>query len=207
MKMQVYVIAIMIMAIYLFSSCESCVQKAAKKATDLSISAIEGVSESVSEHGEKTGEKVTDALGSVLKGAGKSIERQLNEHATYVASVTGRTFVQALDGFEGGLLTEYYDAVPHQDNFPGGIALQQFGKIKDSPVLDAYFIILEKGDYACTFDFVDAKGKILLSRNAKIDKENTEKKISVVSIGLNTEEQGLFEKSVETHIKVVAAKK
>jgi len=121
MKVQTLVIAGMVIMALSFSSCESCVQKAAKKATDLSISAIEGISESVAEHGEATSEKMTDALGAVLKGAGKSIDKQLNEHATHVASVTGRTFVQALDGFEGGLLTEYYDAVPHEDNFASGI--------------------------------------------------------------------------------------
>lgn len=202
MNKQLLVIAAMLVAMLFFSSCESCVQKTAKKVTDLSMSALEGVSESIAEHGEATSEKLTDALGAVVKGAGKSVDRQLNEHATHVASVTGRTFVQALDGFEGGLLTEYYDVVPHEDNFPSGIVLQQFGKIKDTPVLDAYFIIIEPGDYACTFDFVDTKGKVLLSRNATIDKKNTEKKISVVSIALNTEEEELFGKSAITQIKV-----
>lgn len=202
MKLQLFVIAAMLVAILSFSSCESCVQKTAKKVTDLSMSALEGVSESVAEHGEATSEKLTDALGSILKGAGKSIDRQLNEHAAHVASVTGRTFVQALDGLEGGLLTEYYDAVPHEDDFSSGIVLQQFGKIKDTPVLDAYFVVLEQGDYACTFDFVDTKGKVLLSRNAAIDKVNTEKKISVVSIALNAEEEALFNQSAKTRIKV-----
>lgn len=203
MKLQTQIIAAIITAvILLFSSCESCVQKAAKKATDLSMSALEGVSESISEHGEKTSEKMTDALGAVLKGTGKSVERQLNEHAAHVASVTGRTFVQALDGFEGGLLTEYYDVVPHGDDFSSGIALQYYGKIKDADVLDAYFIVLEKADYMCQFDFVDAKGKVLLKRESTIEKVNTEKKISVVSIALNPEEVKLFEQSAKTRIKV-----
>lgn len=202
MKLQLFAIAAMLVAILSFSSCESCVQKTAKKVTDLSMSALEGVSESIAEHGESTSEKVTDALGSILMGAGKSIERQLNEHATHVASVTGRTFVQALDGFEEGLLTEYYDALPHEDDFPSGIVLQQFGKIKDTPVLDAYFVVLESGDYTCTFDFVDANGKVLLSRSATIDKVNTEKKISAVSVALNTEEEALFAQSKVTRIKV-----
>lgn len=203
MKLQTQIIAVMMTAfVVLLSSCESCVQKAAKKATDLSMSALEGVSESISEHGEKTSEKMTDALGAVLKGTGKSVERQLNEHATHVASVTGRTFVQALDGFESGLLTEYYDVVPHEDDFSSGIALQYYGKIKDADVLDAYFIVLEKADYNCQFDFVDANGKVLLKRESMIEKVNTEKKISVVSIALNPEELKLFEQSVKTRIKV-----
>lgn len=202
MKIQTWIVAGMVLAMLLFSSCEGCVQKAAKKATDLSLSAIEGVSESIAEHGEKTSEKMTDALGAILKGAGKSVERQLNEHAEYVASVTGRTFVQALDGFESGLLTEYYDAIPHEDDFSAGVVLQQYGKIKDTDVLDAYFVILEQGDYDCKFDFIDERGNVLLSSDAKIDKANTEKKITVVSIGLNPAEKELFDKSVKTRIKV-----
>ena len=202
MKLQVLAVLIGIAVTFLFSSCESCVQQTAKKVTDLSISAIEGVSESVAEHGESASEKMTDALGSILKGAGKSIDKQLNEHAEHVASVTGRTFVQALDGLESGLLHEYYDPIPHEDDFISGIALQQFGKIKDAPVLDAYFIILEQGDYTCQFEFLDASGKVLLKRDAAIDKENTEKKISVVSVALNEEEEALFGQSKKTRIKV-----
>lgn len=202
MKVRLFANIFLLAGALIISSCESCVQKTAKKVTDMSISAIEGVSESLSEHGEKTGEKVTDALGSLLKGAGKSIERQLNEHAEHVASVTGRTFVQALDGFEGGVFSEHYDMIPHEDEFDSGIVLQYYGKIKDTDVLDAYFIILETGDYNCEFDFVDAKGKTVMTRKADINKENTEKKISVVSLGLNADEKVKFEKSVKTKIKV-----
>lgn len=186
----------------LFFSCEGCVQKTAKKITDVSVSAIEGVTESLSEHGEKIGEKTTDALGSLLKGAGKSLERQLNEHAEYVASVTGRTFVQALDGFESGIVTEHYEMIPHEEDFDSGITLQYFGKIKDTDVIDAYFIIPEIGDYDCQFQFVDAKGKNLLTRKATINKKNTQKKISVVSLALNAEEKAKVEKSAQAKIKV-----
>jgi len=70
-------------------------------------------------------------------------------------------------------------------------------------VLDAYFIVIEQTDYKCQFDFLDAKGKVLLSREATIDRVNTEKKISVVSIALNPEEEALFNQSVKTRITVV----
>lgn len=189
-------------SVLFFAACEGCVKKAAKKTTDLGISAIEGVSESLAEHGEAAGEKVTDALGTLLKGAGKSIERQLEEHATHVATVAGRTFVQAIDGMESGVFTEYYSAIPHEDDFGSGIVLQYYGKIKDSPVLDAYFVVLEQGDYACKFEFVDANGKVLMTREATIEKRNTEKKLSVVSIGLNADEEKLFNSSAKTKITV-----
>lgn len=186
----------------LVAGCEGCVQKVAKKTTDLGLSAIEGVSEAIAEHGEETGEKITDALGALAKGAGRSIERQLDEHAEHVASVAGRTFVQAMDGLESGTFTEYYDMLPHEDNFGSGIVLQYYGKIKEKDVIDAYFIIIEGRDYECKFDFVDNSGKTVLTRNASIKRINTEKKISVVSLALNNEELALFNQSVKTKIKV-----
>lgn len=205
MKLQTLAVAVLIgiAVTSLFSSCESCARKTAKKVTDLSMSVIEGVSESISEHGEKASEKMTDALGAILKGASKSIDNQLNEHAEHVASVTGRTFVQLLDGLEDGLLTEYYDTIPHEDDFISGISLQKFGKIKNTSVLDAYFVIQEQGIYTCQFDFLDADGNVVLQREATIEKLSSEK-TSVVSIALNEEEEALFGQSEKTRIKVVA---
>lgn len=202
MKLRLLFFASVSVIFFLVSSCESCVQKVAKKTTDLGISAIEGISESIAEHGEQTSEKLTDALGAIAKGAGRSIERQLNEHAEYVASVTGRTFVQALDGFEAGTFNEYYDMIPHEDDFASGIVLQYFGKIKEKDVIDAYFIIIETGDYDSKFEFLDNSGKVLLTREATIKRVNTEKKIAVVSLALNSDELELFNQSKKTKIKV-----
>ena len=195
MKLQMYVIATMIMAIFLFSSCESCVQKAAKKATDLSLSAIEGISESLNEHGERIGEKATDAAGKLAVGVGRSLDRQLNEHATHIASVSGRTVVQAVDGFTDGFNEEvkvHYDEIPYTANFCSGVALDYFAKYKETPVVDAYFLIMEEGTYKCKFECYNTKGKVFLTKDASIDKVKGERKYSLVSFSLNPDELAAF---------------
>ncbi len=201
-KIDLFILAGAAMFMFFFTSCEGCVRKVAKKATDISISAVEGVSESLSERGEETSEKMTDALGAVLKGAGKSIDKQLDKHAEYVASIAGRTLVQTIDSLESGLLDEHYDPISYESDFVEGIVLQRFGKIKDSDVLDAYFVIVERGAYTCSFDFVDEQGNVLLSRKANIEEANTEKKFSVVSLALNSDESNLVAQSLKTKIKV-----
>lgn len=195
MKMQTCVIAAMIMAIFLFSSCESCVQQAAKKATDLSLSAIEGVSESINEHGERVGEKATDAAGKVAVGVGRSLERFLDEHAEHVASVAGKTVVQTVDGFTDGFNEEvktHYDEIPYTANFCSGVALDYFAKYKETPIVDAYFLIMEEGTYKCKFECSNTKGKVFLTKDATIEKVKGERKYSLVSFSLNPDELAAF---------------
>ena len=195
MKIQTCVIASMVVAIFLFSSCESCVQSAAKKATDLTLSAVEGVSESLSEHGERVGEKATDAAGKLAVGVGRSLDRQLNEHAEKIASVAGRTVVQTVDGFTDGFNEEvkiHYDEIPYTANFCSGVALDYFAKYKETPVVDAYFLIMEEGTYKCKFECSNTKGKVFLTKDATIDKVKGERKYSLVSFSLNPEEVTAF---------------
>jgi hypothetical protein len=187
---------------FLFDSCESCVKKATKKITNLGISAIEGISEAVEERGENVSEKATDALGALAKGAGRSIDRQLDEHAGQVASAIGRTFVQSIEGFDEGLTNEYYDEIPNTTDLASGVALDYFGKIKSKSIIDAYFLVLEKGIYTCTFEFTDADGSILMTKTAKIDKTDTERKYSVVSFALNDSELSSLNKAKNTKISV-----
>ena len=187
----------------LFHSCESCVKSATKKATELGLSAVEGVSEAISEKGEKTTEKVTDALGEMAKGAGRSIERQLNEHAEDVASAAGRTLVQSLEGFEKGLTKEYYEELPNTTDLPGNVTLELFGKIQSKALVDAYFIILETGTYNCTFDFTDASGKVLMTKTATIEKTETERKYSIVSFALNSSEEQSVKDTKNTKITIL----
>ena len=195
MKIQTCVIASMVVAILLFSSCESCVQSAAKKATDLTLSAVEGVSESLSEHGERVGEKATDAAGKLAVGVGRSVDRQLNEHAEKIASVAGRTVVQAVDGYVDGFNEEvkiHYDEIPYTPNFCSGVALDYFAKYKEKPVVDAYFLIMEEGTYKCKFECSNTKGRVFLTKDATIDKVKGERKYSLVSFSLNPEEVTAF---------------
>lgn len=195
----------LIIASVAFSSCESCVRKASKKATTLAISAAEGVSEAITEHGEEAGEKLTDALGTVAKGAGKSVERQLNEHAEHVASVVGRTFVQSIDGLTKGLSTELYDEVQFTTNLPSGVSLNSFGKIKNKDVVDAYFVVTENGSYETVFEFLDKNGNALMTRKAEIYRTNTSKTYTVVSFAFNESEKQLFEQS--NKVRITASRK
>lgn len=204
MKKQIVAILLCTAAVFLLNSCESCVKSVSKKVTELGISAIEGVSEAVTEHGEEAGEGAMDALGTIAKGAGRSLDRQLNEHAEHVASVAGRTFVQSLEGFDKGAVAEYYDEISFREDFPSGVALEFFGKIKSKPVVDAYFIILETGKYACTFELLSADNKVLLSKSAEIDKTSAERKFSVVSFALNSSEENMLK---QTEVVKVSVKK
>ncbi|MDR0941636.1 MAG: hypothetical protein LBM68_05370 [Bacteroidales bacterium] len=190
-----------------FTSCESCAKKVAKKATNIGISMAEGVNEAINERGEALGEKTTDALGEVAKGAGKSIDRQLNEHAEYVASVAGRTIVQAVEGIDKGSVNEYYTRINTTTDLCTGVSLDYFGKITSKPVLDAYFIIMNKENFTAftvEFDFLDSSNKSLIKKSAEITKVDHSKKYTLVSFALNDDELAKFS---NTSIVTVKEKK
>lgn len=194
--------------ITLFSSCSGCVKSTTKKITELGIEAAEGVTEAVDEHGARIGEKVTDAAGKVAEGVGRSLERQLNEHAEKVASVTGRTLVQTVDGFAQGFNAEvdtHYDVLPHNDNFSSGVSLDYFAKYKTHPIVDAYFIIMEEGTYKCKFECIGNDGNIFLTKEAEINKTAGERKYSLVSFALNPQEETAFTNLKE--VKITVSKK
>lgn len=189
----------------MFTSCSGCVKSTTKKITELGIEAAEGVAEAVDEHGARIGEKATDAAGKVAEGVGKSLERQLNEHAEKVASVGGRTLVQTVDGFTQGFNNEvetHYDILPHKDNLSSGVSLDYFAKYKIRPIVDAYFIIMEEGTYKCKFECVGNDGKIFLTKDAEINKRAGERKYSLVSFALNPDEETAFANLKEIKIRV-----
>jgi len=191
-------------------SCESCVKRTSKKITNVGLSAVEGVIEAVGEKGEQLAEKVTDVAGKAAVGIGKSLEKQLNEHATAVASVAGRTMVQTLDGLAEGLDTElanHYDAIPYTEDLASGVALTYFVKYKQSPVVDAYFIITDDGEYSATFECYDREDKVFLTKNIHIDSltNDKSKEYTLVSFALNDEEVVNF-KNVK-NVKITVVKK
>lgn len=195
MKKLILVFVTTSLAIGLFSSCSGCVKEATKKVTETGLEVIEGAAEAVDEHGARVGEKTTDAAGKVAEGVGRSLNRQLNEHATKVASVGGRTLVQTVDGFVNGFNAEvetHYDVLPHTDKFCSGVSLDYFAKYKTTPVVDAYFIIMEEGTYKCKFECTNKSGKLFLTKNAEIKKVAGERKYSLVSFALNPEEEKEF---------------
>lgn len=192
-------------AIALFNSCSGCVKKITKEVTETGLDVVEGVAEAVDEHGARVSEKATDAAGKVAEGVGRSLDRQLNEHAEKVASVAGRTVVQTVDGFVDGFNAEvekHYDVIPHTDKFCSGVSLDYFAKYKTKPIVDAYFIIMEKGTYKCKFEFSDSTGKVFLTKNGEIEKVAGERKYSLVSFALNPEEEAAFKDIKDTKITV-----
>lgn len=186
----------------LLSSCESCARKAAKEATNISLSILEGVSEAVSENGEETSEKATDALGKVAKGVGKSLDRQLNEHAKDVASVTGRTLVQSFEGLDKGLTDEYYTPISTTNNLCEGVRLEYFGRIKSKSVIDAYFVLSEDKSFNAEFDFVDSSNNTLMKKSTKISQTSKDKRSMLVSFALNEDELDKLSKSATVKVSV-----
>lgn len=186
----------------MLTSCESCTKKVAKKMTDATLSAVEGVSEALDERGEEVAKKTTDALGKIAKGTLASIGELLDEHTESVAKATGRTLVQTVEGLEKGITEGFYTLIPHVDDFAGGVALDYFGKIKDGPVVDAYFIITDNGTYEATFKYCDDLGQTLFENNATIVRTSTDSKYNVVSYALNSDEQAKFANVKKVNIKV-----
>jgi len=207
-KISILLIILSLLVIGLFSSCSGCVKKAAKSVTETGLDAVEGIAEAVDEHGARVGEKATDAAGKLAEGVGRSLDRQLDEHAEKVFSVGGRTVVQAVDGFVDGFNTEvekHYDVIPHTDNFTSGVSLDYFAKYKEKPIVDAYFIIMEGGTYKCKFECENTSGKVFLTKDAEIAKVAGERKYSLVSFALNPEEEKAFANI--KNVKITVTKK
>jgi len=188
-------------AIALFNSCSGCVKEASKKVTETGIEALEGVAEAVDEHGARIGEKTTDAAGKLAEGVGRSLDRQMNEHAEKVASVMGRTLVQTVEGLDKGVVGQYYDPISYNANICTGVSLDYLGKIKSKAVIDAYFIILEEGTYKCKIELEGDKGSFL-TKDTEIDKPKAERKFTLVSFALNPDEEKQFANAVSAKVTV-----
>lgn len=201
-------LSFIIISLFLFSSCESCVKKMSKKATELTISAAEGVAEAVDEHGEALAEKTTNAAGKIMLGTGRSLSKQLDEHATKVAEVGGKTLVQTIDGLADGANSEietHYDNIPYTEDFISGVALDFIGKYKDKPIIDTYFIMTETGTYTCNFEFADKDNKIFLTKDATLIKTDNNSKYLLVSFALNSQEDAEFKNL--SNVKITVMKK
>jgi len=171
------------------SSCEGCAKKTEKKTTAIGLSLIEGISEAVSEKGDQVSEKATDALGVVAEGVGRSINKQLDEHAKNVASVLGRTVVQSVEGLQEGFSAEFYNEIKFTGNFVQDAALTFVGKSKEYPVIDAYFIVSSENSFDCNFEFRNSEDNTLIKRSAKINDVNR-----LVSFALTPEEESFISK-------------
>lgn len=186
-------------------SCEGCVKKASKKATELGLSVVEGVSEALDEHGARVSEKATDAMGQIVSGAGRSIDRLLNEHAETVTGVAGRTLVQSFEGFSDGIATEFYDKIENVSIVASDsetvAAVEFIGKITSRPVVDAYLIIDGAGTFTLDFVFENSGGGALMTKSVEATVDPS-KKHTVVSFALSSEEEVGWDKTVNVNIKL-----
>lgn len=176
-------------------ACSGCVKDISKKATELSIDALEGVVEAVDEHGERIGEKTTNAAGKLMVGVGRSLNSQLEAHAEDVGAAVGKTTVKTLDGLVDGLDKEmktYYDELSYKETSTSGITLTFLGKHKKYPVIDSYFTILEDGDYSAKYDFFDSKDQLIFSKTVEINSallDGKTRKHTLVSFALDSNEE------------------
>lgn len=77
MKRSIIHSLLFITLILTLTTCEGCVKKSAKKVAEIGLKAAEGMVEAIDEDGEKLAEKTTDAAGKLVKGIGKSLDKQL----------------------------------------------------------------------------------------------------------------------------------
>lgn len=189
-----------------FNSCSGCVKKATKSVTEAGLSAVEGVAEAVNENGERIGKLTTDAAGSIALGVGKSLSEQLDAHASKVASVTGRTLVQSVDGLMDGISEEaktHYNVVPHSEELASGVKLDYIAKYKHASVVDAYFIFSENSAYTCKFDCYDKDGNIFLTKEIVAEKsEGDTNKYTMISFAMDRTETQKFEDLKEIKVTV-----
>lgn len=192
--------------VWMLSSCESCVRKAARKVTEVTITAAEGVAEALEEGGEKLAEKTTDAAGRIVLGVGKSLERQLNEHAEKVA-VEGKSSVQIINDFAG--LNEeakaLYEEIPFTDEDASILSTYYIAKYKALPVVDAYFKVENSAFNAVTLVFFNEQGKPFLTRKTSLDKANVKKTgdYLLVSFALSEKQETDFKSVKKVEVFVV----
>lgn len=195
MKKLVFRLGVLLGFAIALPSCSGCVKDISKKATELSIEALEGVAEAVDEHGERIGEKTTNAAGKLIVGVGRSLNSQLEAHAEDVGAAVGKTTIKTLDGLVDGLDKEmktYYDELPFNEVSTSGITLTYLGKHKKYPVIDSYFTILEDGKYSAKYDFYDSKERLILTKNVEINSallDGKTRKHTLVSFALDTNEE------------------
>ncbi|NDV68374.1 hypothetical protein [Dysgonomonas sp. 25] len=215
MKKALLFLSSIVLGALLFNSCsKSSIKEKAKEATktvtEVGMSAAEGIAEAIDENGAQLAEKTTDAAGSLALGAGRSIDRQLNEHATKVAAVAGRTLVQTADGLVDGVSDEvktHYVEVPHSENICDGVKLDYIAKFKQSAIIDAYFVIEKEGTYDYLFELYNKNNEVFLTRDATTVKDSVNTGTRrIVSFALTQSELEKFDSNLK-EIKVTVTKK
>lgn len=164
-------ITLAVAAALCLTSCEGCVKKVAKKATAVSLSAAEGVAEALSEHGDVVTEKAADAVGSMAKGAGRSIDRQLGE-GKVVTEITGSMYDQVL----GDSVKAACDQIKFvYDETQGGVNMEFLGALKTEPSVLAYFMIPNADAYTVNISCIGGDDDELMAMKGEIQREDADK--------------------------------
>lgn len=164
-------IVLAVAAALCLTSCEGCVKKVAKKATAVSLSAAEGVAEALSEHGDVVTEKAADAVGSMAKGAGRSIDRQLGE-GKVVTEITGSMYDQV---FSDSVKAACDQIKFVYDETQGGVNMEFLGALKTEPSALAYFLIPNTDVYMVNITCIGGDDKESMAMKGEIQREDADK--------------------------------
>ncbi len=191
-----------VVIVFLFTSCESCVRKTSQKITELGITAIEGASDALNEHGEKVGEKAVGAVGNVAKGMGKGLERFIKDYEFGEAYGENDYIVQSSDEINLESLENDFEEINYSASLPENVSIEYMGEFKENGSITTVFTIEKEGEYTSIIQFVDSKNKILLEKKIAINKEAEDGKYTGVIFALNPSDTEKYNQSKKTKISM-----
>lgn len=186
------------------TSCEGCVKKMAKKATEISLSAAEGVAEALTEHGEVVTEKATDAVGSIAKGAGRSIDRQLGEGL--VPEITGHMYEQKSAVISDDLKSAYDQIKFVCDESQDGVDMEFLGALKAGPFAGAYLLMSDTDAYAVNIYCIGNDDKVSMVMNGDIQRTDPDK-VTLVALRFELDDDHMARLKSAKQVRVTIRKK
>lgn len=187
---------------FLFVSCESCVRKTSQKITELGLTAIEGASDALNEHGEKAGEKAVGAVGNVAKGMGKGLERFIKDYEFEEAHGDNDYVVISNDEVNLEDLGNDFEEINYSASLPDNVSIEYMGRFKENSSITTIFTIDKAGEYVSTFQFIDSKNKVLLEKKVDINKEAQDGKYTGVIFALSPSDTDKYNQSKKTKISM-----
>lgn len=146
--------------IILFNSCSGCVKKVSKKITETGVSAVEGVTEVLDENAEKLGDATATIAIKVIKGAGKSLDRELYIHAKDTERQGGSVVVTDITTIDVKELNSIYQKIAYEQD-GNGVSVKFVGKIDTMSVYDSFITFSKKGNYNCNIEVSNVSGHIV----------------------------------------------
>lgn len=154
------------------TSCEGCVKNVTKKATEIGLGAVEGVSEALAERGGEVSGKTADAIGSMVQRASKSVKEHLSEYAGYVPGKNDSTGVTNFKYFHKNEISKHYEPIKFTLDNTKCLSIELLGRLKTKPVVDAFMRLPDAGSYDVSFKFMSEQHVILMEKNVNAVKES-----------------------------------